>query len=86
MDARCRCRLAGTVLGHNQHGNIILRQLADHGFDGAHASADAFEPDTSAAVLWCSGSQDFGSVEIHMIPLCYFAAKTAGVSLGQGPI
>src|SRR5208282_3885415 len=27
----CR-RLAGTVLGHYQHGNIILGQLADNGF------------------------------------------------------
>src|ERR1039458_5708353 len=64
MNARRRCRLARTVLGHHQHGNIILRQFADHGFDGAHAGANAFEPEASAAVRRCSGScQDFGSVE-----------------------
>src|SRR5450759_245873 len=79
MNARRRRRLAGTVLGHHQHGNVILRQLADHGFDGAHAGADALDPDTSAAVLRCSSScQDFGSVQVHTLPLYYSAAKTVG--------
>src|ERR1700682_2805277 len=65
---RYRC-LAGTVLGHHQHGNIILRQLADHGFDGAHPSADALDPDTRASVLRCSGGcQAFGSVDFHHYP------------------
>ena len=79
MDARCRCRFAGTMLGDDQHGNVILRQLADHGFDGAHAGADALQPDASAAILWHSRTcQDFGFVEVHGNPLRSCAAKTCG--------
>ena len=82
MNARRRCRFAGTVLGDDQHGNIILRQLADHGFDRTHARTDAFEPDAAAPfVRLVVGCQDFGSVETHAGLLFCFAVprpKTAG--------
>ena len=59
-----------------QHGNVILRQLANYGFDGAHAGAHALEPDTSTTVLRRSSScQDFGSVKTHTISLRYFATQ-----------
>ena len=68
MDARGRGRLARTAFGDDQYRHIILRQLADHGFDRAHAGAYAFEPDASVPVLGRSGSRrDFGLIEIHIL-------------------
>src|SRR5260370_429573 len=66
MNARRRCRLAGTAFSHHQHGNVVLRQLAIHAFERAPAGADAVEPNPSDAVLRRSSScQDFRGFEVH---------------------
>ncbi len=76
MNAGRRGRFAGTMLGHDQHGNIILRQLADDRFHGPHAGTDALHPETATTALRRSGAcQDFGSIQTHRVSLHYVAAK-----------